>query len=103
MIGCYIPILQPDQSQCKNDDRLKMSESRKRETVQPTTPTTPTAKVPKVSPKEEDADPGESKEMPSTTKKYQNLLLFLVNWSFTPPLLMVAGKSTKRKRRKLRR
>ena len=36
--------MQHDQSQCKNDDRLKMSEERKR-AVQPTTPTTPTSKA----------------------------------------------------------
>ena len=41
-------IMQHDQSQCANDDRLKMPETKKKQAAPPTTPTTPTAatKVP---------------------------------------------------------
>lgn len=64
-------VFEHDQSQCKSDDRLKMSEDKKR-AAPPTTPTTPTSKaVPEVATQR---DPGETKEeeketAPATKKK----------------------------------
>lgn len=60
---------QHDQSQCKSDDRLKMSEDRKR-AAPPTTPTTPTSKaIPELTTQSDQGEIKEEKETAPATKK----------------------------------